>query len=277
MVGLAFQQFDKDGNGVVDVQEVIGVYDASKHPDVISGRKTSGQVLREFLDGFDVGGEVDGKVTLSEFENYYSNISASIDDDDYFELMIRNAWHISGGEGWCANSSNRRVLVTDSNGNQRVEEIKNDLGLKSDDRTGMINRLRAQGIDVSNIDLNGGVDDQTNQNSKRSATSNAPNRAGSYNQNSTNSSSSVNNKNSASNQRSSYSTMSSNNQQTSQLQGGRGGGLNTNTLGGQAEGKTDMYPGRVLPNGLGKCTYHFYNLTHSCFEYSFSCERGSSF
>ena len=32
--------------------------------------------------------------------NYYNNVSASIDNDDYFELMIRNAWHISGGEGW---------------------------------------------------------------------------------------------------------------------------------------------------------------------------------
>lgn len=37
-------------------------------------------------------------MTQDEFRAYYTNISACIDDDDYFELMMRNAWHISGGE-----------------------------------------------------------------------------------------------------------------------------------------------------------------------------------
>jgi hypothetical protein len=41
-----------------------GVYNAKKHPDVIAGRATAQQILQQFLDTFDVGGEVDGKVTL---------------------------------------------------------------------------------------------------------------------------------------------------------------------------------------------------------------------
>ena len=85
----------------------------------------------------------------------------SIDNDDYFELMIRNTWHISGGEGWCANSSNKRVLVTHSDGSQSVQEIFNDLGLKADDKAGMIKRLRGQGVDVADIDTGGAVEEDT--------------------------------------------------------------------------------------------------------------------
>ncbi len=56
------------------------------------------QVLEEFLATFEVGGVKDGHVTQQEFINYCANLSAGIDNDDYFELMIRNAWHLAGGK-----------------------------------------------------------------------------------------------------------------------------------------------------------------------------------
>lgn len=134
-VRMAFDLMDKDGNGVLEVSDIIDVYDARKHPEVISGRKTEKEVFAEFLDTFEAsgGGQRDGKVTFDEWMHYYANISAAIDDDDYFELMMRNAWHISGGSGWSANSSNRRVLVTDADGNSSVREVPNDLGVKRED------------------------------------------------------------------------------------------------------------------------------------------------
>ena len=146
LVELAFNRLDRNGSGLLEPDDIIGIYDSSRHPDVLSGRRSADDVLKEFLDTFDVGGVHDGKVTREEFQNYYSNIGASIDNDDYFELMIRNAWHISGGEGAAANSANRRVLVTRADGSEYVEEIQNDLGLRADDKAGMMERLRAQGV-----------------------------------------------------------------------------------------------------------------------------------
>jgi hypothetical protein len=38
----------------------------------------------------------DGIVTYAEFCDYYKDISASIDNDDYFALMMKNSWKIDG-------------------------------------------------------------------------------------------------------------------------------------------------------------------------------------
>jgi len=36
----------------------------------------------------------DGIVTRAEFEEYYNNVSASIDRDDYFTQMMTSAWNL---------------------------------------------------------------------------------------------------------------------------------------------------------------------------------------
>ncbi|OQS07057.1 calcyphosin [Thraustotheca clavata] len=160
MVLMAFEIIDANGNGIVELDDIVAKYNADQHPDVIAGRKTKNEIFREFLDTFD-GGEKDGKVTPDEFIRYYANVSASIDDDDYFELMIRNAWHISGGEGWCANTTCRRVLVTHADGRQTVEEVKNDIGVSSKDTAAINANLAAQGIQAQGFETSGYVENQT--------------------------------------------------------------------------------------------------------------------
>jgi Ca2+-binding EF-hand superfamily protein len=89
-VKLAFNIIDKDGSGTLEANDLLDVYDVSKHPDFISKRKSRDQILKEFLDAFVVGGmKPDGIISLKQFEDYYANIGAYIDSDDYFELMIR--------------------------------------------------------------------------------------------------------------------------------------------------------------------------------------------
>jgi len=110
IVAKAFKILDKDGSGFLDINDVKGTYNASKHPDVTSGKKTEQQVLGEFLETFETAHNMrnndapDHIITKEEFEEYYNNISASIDRDDYFELMMNSAWNLDGSrvtkKGW---------------------------------------------------------------------------------------------------------------------------------------------------------------------------------
>ena len=157
LVKMAFDILDTDGSGEITIDELAEKYDVSAHPGVKAGKITERQALEEFMSQWDRL-DKDNVVTLEEFEDYYREISASIDGDDYFELMIRNAWRIAGGSGMAANTANRRVLVTNKDGSQSVVGINDELGLKADDKDGMRARLAQQGVDAASIELYGGMD-----------------------------------------------------------------------------------------------------------------------
>lgn len=102
IVLAAFKKLDKDGSGQIDLKDIKGVYDASKHPDVKSGKKTEDEILGEFIETFEMhhalngGGSRDRSVNHAEFIEYYNNVGASIDNDQYFELMMITAWKLHG-------------------------------------------------------------------------------------------------------------------------------------------------------------------------------------
>lgn len=157
MIDMAYNVLDKNGNGVITIEDIQSAYNVNHDPDVLAGRLPADSALENFLGQFDTI-DKDGKVTRKEFTEYYRNISASIDNDDYFELMIRNAWHIPGGEGWCANTANVRLLVVSKDGSQKVVMIENDLGLNLHDRSAVLAALASQGItDIAKYTLSGDI------------------------------------------------------------------------------------------------------------------------
>lgn len=154
LVHKAYRLIDKSRGGVVTLADICELHDVAKHPDVVSGRAKADAVGRQFAEQWDVSRE--DIVSAEEFAEYYNDVSACIDSDQFFELMMRNVWHISGGEGNCRNTSCRRVLVIHTNGRQTVEEIKNDLGIGPSDLDKMKANLAEQGItDVARVDLDG--------------------------------------------------------------------------------------------------------------------------
>ena len=109
LVKKAFNKIDKNGNGIVEIDDIKGTYNAKNHPDVKLGKKTEEEVLSEFLDTFELHYSLshpeskDRRITFEEFIEYYNNISMSIEDDRYFDLMITNAWNltnVSYGKAW---------------------------------------------------------------------------------------------------------------------------------------------------------------------------------
>lgn len=114
LIEKAFRSIDKDCNGYLELDDIKDTYNASRHPDVIQGKKTEEQILMDFLETFETHHSIkhqherDSRVTLEEFIEYYTNISVSIDNDEYFALMMNNSWNLRGdastyqkyGKGW---------------------------------------------------------------------------------------------------------------------------------------------------------------------------------
>ncbi|OQS00023.1 hypothetical protein THRCLA_21773 [Thraustotheca clavata] len=95
VVKEAFDALDKDGNGVLEPSDIKGKYDTSKHPDVRSGLKTEVEVLAEFLGTFFESNQAHrSAVSWDDFRAYYQNLSNSIESDELFCTMVKNAWRV---------------------------------------------------------------------------------------------------------------------------------------------------------------------------------------
>lgn len=93
LIRQAYGKLDINKDGSVTLDDIARIYDASFHPDVLSSKKTPEQVYKEFMSQWDTQ-VADGIITFEEFVEYFKDVSASIDSDEYFEVMMRNAWKI---------------------------------------------------------------------------------------------------------------------------------------------------------------------------------------
>ncbi|KAM7433082.1 hypothetical protein ABFA07_016600 [Porites harrisoni] len=94
IVKKAFEKADRTGDGVINCKDLKGVYNCREHPKYKNGEMTEMEVFQEFLKNFEPDQGKDGQVTEKEFCEYYACLGAGIDNDAYFDLMVRNAWKI---------------------------------------------------------------------------------------------------------------------------------------------------------------------------------------
>lgn len=139
LIMRAFRILDKTGDGMVTVEDLAEVYKTSSHPLVKAGKMSHEQCLREFMRQWDTI-EEDGIVSPNEFLEYYKNVSASIDDDKYFKVMIENAWHMEGSD------TQERVYVLHTDGTEEIVTLKNAMGLDLSNQRVLMGLLQRQGV-----------------------------------------------------------------------------------------------------------------------------------
>ena len=72
---------------------VNGIPTFSDHPKVINGTLTEDQVFMEFLSNFGDRNH-DGRIERAEWNDYYSAVSSSIDNDDHYVQLMKTAWKL---------------------------------------------------------------------------------------------------------------------------------------------------------------------------------------
>jgi hypothetical protein len=116
LVKAVYQQLGSPSQSFVSLDALRARYVPSQHPDVKSGRITAGDALKEMLIGVDTAqdGQVRNpsdlfvfplflllvwcrcgvQITLEDFSEYYTCVSAMIDDDNFFQMLMWNTWNI---------------------------------------------------------------------------------------------------------------------------------------------------------------------------------------
>jgi len=93
IVRKAFDLMDKDGSGAISLKDVVQIYDVSRNKDFIDGKKSKEEIIKDFLSGFEgVKGNRDGTITWEEWNDYYTDLSMSLVDDNQFIAMMESAW-----------------------------------------------------------------------------------------------------------------------------------------------------------------------------------------
>ena len=90
-----FAKIDSEKKGFCEINLIKSFYNPNQHPDVLMGKKRESEIYEEFIYTFDTYTTYKEKlntITFDDFIEYYSGISASIYNEDYFVDMMNGVW-----------------------------------------------------------------------------------------------------------------------------------------------------------------------------------------
>ena len=101
-----FEKLDKDETGFITVGQLRENFNPKEHPLVRKGKRTEDEILGDFIDileyhftllnekneeNIDVN-EI--KIDFDDFVDFYKTISICIEEDKYFEILVKSVWGI---------------------------------------------------------------------------------------------------------------------------------------------------------------------------------------
>jgi Ca2+-binding EF-hand superfamily protein len=92
LIRQVFEALDKNRERVVPVSEVSANFSGAGHPLVTIGGFSEKDALNHLLKSFEVKGVLPPKIVYEKLFEYYADLSAAMEDDDYFEDVMRSNW-----------------------------------------------------------------------------------------------------------------------------------------------------------------------------------------
>ena len=107
IIEKVFDYFNKDSNGKVSINEIKVLFNPRGHPDAMSGMRSEGEIMGEFLDNIEsfkeylenLTGNYDNSFSIDDFVSFYNEVGIGIEDDKKFEFMIYNCWNLNKNMG----------------------------------------------------------------------------------------------------------------------------------------------------------------------------------
>ena len=124
-----FSEMDKDKTGYLPIKFLKNVFNAKFHPDCFLKQKPENEVFDEFMFTFEVfcflkNISPEKNISYRDFVEYYTPISSSIQDDNYFNDILLGSWNID--EEKHNKKITNEINMNNPNANQLKNEIKNN-------------------------------------------------------------------------------------------------------------------------------------------------------
>jgi Ca2+-binding EF-hand superfamily protein len=89
----AYKRVEKVTGKKMTLEEMGKIYDAKRHPEVLTAKKTEKEAFNEFVWSWD-NIKPDYAIELEEFAAYFEDLSCMIPRDDHFEYLLLSVFHL---------------------------------------------------------------------------------------------------------------------------------------------------------------------------------------